>query len=369
MGGGPATSLWRSAGAVALGLGLVLAGGAFDVAAFHVPGVALLALGVVAAAWVWLAASTARVERRTGPRLIEEGVPFPVRVTFRAGAPPPGGELRDPLLGEPVRLAFARELALAAEARFERRGRRRIPAGTAVVADPLGLAVRRLAIGEPAEVIVLPRVSRVVALDGGGRGERFGELGVPLRSAASEIEPEGVRAHIPGSPASRIHWPSVARAGELLERNLIGADETRPIVVCDARAPAGEEALDMAVRATASLVVRLAREGGCALLLPGDRRPVEIGPDLRAWPAEHIRLALLGPAEEPPASARLQQAGTVFWVRAAAGPGVPAGLARVGASVRWLIGPPADPAPGSARFSVAGCVGYRLAGSRLRGAA
>lgn len=368
--GGPASSLSRSAGAVALGSGLILAGGAFDVRAFHVPGVVLLALGAVAAAGVWLAARGARLTRRTGPRLVEEGAPYPVRVGFRAGpVPPPGGHLHDPLLGEPVPLAFARRLTLTAEARFERRGRRRIEPGTAVIADPLGLAARRRPVGEPAELIVLPRVLPVVAVDGAGSGERIGELGVPLRSASSAVEPEGVRAHIPGSPASRIHWPSVARSGELLERNLVGAEETRPVVVCDTRAPASEEALDMAVRATASLAVRLARGGGCSLLLPGDRRPTEIGPDLRAWPAQHIRLALLEASDEPPASARLQQAGTVFWVRAAAGDGLPAGLVRIPASVRWLVTPPIGSPPGGARFSVAGCVGYRLAGTRLRGAA
>ena len=57
----------------------------------------------------------------------------------------------------------------------------------------------------------------------------------------------------------------------------------------------------MAVRAAASLCVHLAREGGCALLLPGDRRPVDIGHDLGAWPALHARLALVEAGGAPPA--------------------------------------------------------------------
>ena len=47
----------------------------------------------------------------------------------------------------------------------------------------------------------------------------------------------------------------------------------------------------MAVRAAASLCVHLARASGCAVLLPGDRRPVEIGHDMGAWPGVHVRLA------------------------------------------------------------------------------
>ena len=49
----------------------------------------------------------------------------------------------------------------------------------------------------------------------------------------------------------------------------------------------------MAVRAAASLCVHLARKDGCAILLPGERRPIEIGHDLGAWPAVHARLALV----------------------------------------------------------------------------
>ena len=48
-----------------------------------------------------------------------------------------------------------------------------------------------------------------------------------------------------------------------------------------------------AVRACASLAVHLARHGGCALLLPGDRRPVTLDPELAGWPHLHARLALV----------------------------------------------------------------------------
>ena len=102
-----------------------------------------------------------------------------------------------------------------------------------------------------------------------------------------------------GLPASRIHWPTVARRGEMLERRLVAELDSAPLVILDSSAPASQEALDSAVRAAASLCVWLGHDGGCAILLPGDRRPIEIGHDLGAWPAVHVRLALVEEGARP----------------------------------------------------------------------
>ncbi|MGV7400570.1 hypothetical protein PJK47_30745, partial [Mycobacterium kansasii] len=61
-----------------------------------------------------------------------------------------------------------------------------------------------------------------------------------------------------------------------------------------------EGGLDMAVRAVASLVTTLAKQGGCSLGLPGDRRPVLIEPGLSAWPRAHVRLALIADEDAAP---------------------------------------------------------------------
>ena len=66
----------------------------------------------------------------------------------------------------------------------------------------------------------------------------------------------------------------------MVERRLSADADSAPLVVLDATAPPSEEALDQAVRAAASLCVHLAHRGGCALLLPGDRRPASIAGDL-----------------------------------------------------------------------------------------
>jgi uncharacterized protein (DUF58 family) len=244
------------------------------------------------------------------------------------------------------------------EVRFERRGRRAVEPARLSIRDPLGLAERTLRT-DAGEVLVLPRVEPVVAVGAAAAG-RLGTRSLRPRAESAEVEIDGLRPYRPGVPASRIHWPAVARRGEILERRLVADSDSRPLVVLDARRAPGEDALDRAVRAAASLTVELARHGGCALLLPGDRRPTDVDHELRAFAPLHVRLALLEPDDRAPAAARAQGSGAVYWVAAAGG--VPPGLARSGAGERWLVAPSAEaPPPGG--FGVAGCVG-RLLGSR-----
>ena len=107
------------------------------------------------------------------------------------------------------------------------------------------------------EVLVLPRIEAVRAPSDGGE-VAAGHARAAL-IAAAETEIDGLREHVEGSPASRIHWPSVARGAGLMERKLISETDSRPLVVLDPRAPASPEALDAAVRAAASLCVHFAR--------------------------------------------------------------------------------------------------------------
>lgn len=349
----------RSAGAAALGVALLASGAAFDSPSLYVPGLVLAALASVAAVWVLLAARGAVLVRELGPPLVEEDRPYPLVLRFRAGLlRPPGGEVIDPLLAGPLPVGGRRARTEHLEVRFGRRGRRALAPARLVLRDPLWLALRERSAGAAAEIVVLPRVEPVIVSDRHGPGGRPGELARPLASSASELELDHLRPYREGAPASRIHWPTVARTGELIERRLVGDEDVRPLVVLDARRPASAEALDRAVRAAASLTVTLARDGGCSLLLPGDRRPADVAPELRTWPALHVRLALVEEVAEPPAASRLQHAGTLFWVTAAEWERLPAGLERASASVRYLVTP--GPDGGAAAFTVAGCSGRRL---------
>jgi uncharacterized protein (DUF58 family) len=354
---------------VALGIGFVLAGAAFDSESLYVPGIALTLLAAASWAWVELASRGARLEVAPCPATVVEDEPYPVRVDVRGGWVPLRAELRHALLPGPLAVGISRPGQVEhvrVEARFPRRGRRSAGRVTLQVTDPLHLHRRELA-RRSAEVLVLPRVEpvRQPADGGGARGEgaldRFvwGAGGLGLDASAIDVEIDGVRPYRDGSPASRIHWPTVARSRELLERRLVAGGSEAPVVVLDAANPSSGEALDCAVRAAASLCLHLAMRGGCTLLLAGDRHPQRIDRQLRAWPAAHARMALVEAGAAAPALAR-SVTGSLFWVTAGTG-GL--AIARHGARSACLVTP--NPLRGRpAVFEVAGCHGQLLGGSR-----
>jgi len=344
--------LRRAAAAAGFGLTLTLAAAAFGVVSLYVPGIGLAVAGAAASAWVGLVGRGARVIRIPEPTRVEEGAPYAVRIRVRGARV--RGELTDPLLDRPLTRVRAGHIRL--ETSFPRRGPRSLAPSVFTLRDPLRIAERRVE-SDRHEVLVLPRVESVVAGVLGGTRVGAGEASRPTaRDAALEFD--SLRPYRLGTPASRIHWPTVARRGTMMERRLVADGELRPLVVLDAREPDSDDALDRAVRAVASLSVHLARAGGCALLLPGDRRPTELDRELRAWPALHARLALVDAGGEAPTSRGLERSGAVLWVAASASPRAPA-LRRAAAGNRYLV-VPAKLAAGPPAFTVAGCMGYEL---------
>src|SRR5215217_1227120 len=348
-----------------LGVALCLAGATFDTASLYVPGVGLVVLSVGAVVWVLLAAKGATVMRVPGPHTVVEEEPYPLRVEVRSGLlPPPGGELLEPLLGWPVPIGGRWSRRMRINVRFARRGRRVLEPELVVIRDPLGLYSRELRGEEHDEVLVLPRVEPVTASGSGGAGAGA-EAGVGaapslsgrrLDASAAELEIDGLREYRDGAPASRIHWPSVARHGEMLERRLVAELDSAPLIVMDPSSPAGEEALDMAVRAAASLCVWLAHQDGCAVLLPGDRRPVDIGHDMGAWPGVHARLALVEEGPAPAGGVLGPRGGAVIWVTGADLRATPRALERLPAGSRYVVAPGILPGVRPS-FEVAGCTG------------
>jgi uncharacterized protein (DUF58 family) len=350
---------------VFLSLALLATAALFDLATLYVPAIALGLLAVGALAWVEAAARGARIVSQPGPPTIEEGRPYPLRLSVDWGrAPPPGGELSHPALGEPIPIGPGARPEVVAELRFARWGPREIDPAVLTVRDPIHLHERRVAgsAGEP--VLVLPRVEPVLAPtegNGGGPGLSSGEMGARAGGRARQpVEPEldGLRPWRQGSPASRIHWPSLARTGELLERSLTGGGDSSPLVVLDRGRGTDPETLLSAVRAAASLCLHLARAGGCSLLLPGESQVLEIDRGLRAWPRIHARLALVDPVHHAPVRPPTG-ASTIFWVMPERGPGTRS-VGRDGPRDGYLVTPAEIPGAQPV-FRVAGCRGYPLA--------
>ncbi len=352
-------------GAALLGALMSVAASGFDEPSLYVPGIALLILGV--GSWVWVQAASygAAITRVPGPPTVEEETPYPIRLTLERGmVRAPGSELDEPMIGHPVRLTRTSPRRIRVDVRFARRGRRGLEGADLTIRDPLGLAVRRMS-SAPAEVLVLPRVEKL-GLEAAGVTTGLGREASRLSAHAAELELDSLRPYREGAPASRIHWPTVARRGEMVERRLIADVDLRPLVVVDPRKPPTPEALDQALRAAASLCVHLAATSGCSLLLPGDRRANDIAPDLRAWAPLHARLALVEAEDGAPVAGRIERAGAVFWVAAGA-TGPPPGIARAAAALRYLVTPGTVPGQ-RPEFIVAGCGVHRL-GRRRTGRA
>jgi uncharacterized protein (DUF58 family) len=357
----------RAPATAALGAAFTLAGLGFGLDAALVCGIALLALALGAIAWVELATLRGRLERLPGPSRLEESEPYPLRLELRRTLlPPPGGELIDPLLDRRVPVGPRWGRSLSREVWLESPGRRTLPPSRLVVTDPLGLWRRELSSGRSDQLVILPRIDPVRWAGSGaepqGRQGGGGSAndGASRRGGLAQFEVDGLRAYREGSPASRIHWPAVARTGEMIERQVVAGGEPRPLVVFDARGGDDPTHRERAMRAVASLCVELARSGGCQLLLPGERRPIAIDPALRAWPEAHVRIAVSSPDARPVLPARMSGV-EVLWVTA--GAALPPSVRRLRRG-SFLITPIGSRR--AATFRVSGCFAYPLGRTRGR---
>jgi uncharacterized protein (DUF58 family) len=340
------------AGALLCALAALLA-----TSALYIPGLAMLLAAAVAPAWVGLSAARAEVDLRPPVRSVYEGETVRLAVTVRRGLIPfPGAALVPAPGASLVALPRSRTVELGMSVVALRRGAQTLGPARLRVADPLGICTRERR-SAAYELLVLPRVHPVrgrslASLDGHAR---------PLAPRESALELDWLRPHGAGGSASRIHWPTVARTGTLMERTFTAEADQRVLVVLDAHRPESEQALDQALRATASLCVHLARRGGCELLLPDDRRPAVIGPDMRGWPTLHARLALIRPGAGGHGATQLRRPRTVLYVTAstAAAPSFRGLCCRVGPHPLAGLG---------VAFTVAGCSGQLVSG-RAWGAA
>ncbi|HEX5224917.1 MAG TPA: DUF58 domain-containing protein, partial [Solirubrobacteraceae bacterium] len=276
-----------------LGVALCLLGGAFAASALYVPGLTLLLLAAAAQLGVRAAAWGARLEREPPRANVEEGETVTITLRVHGALARWAGELCRVPGAEPERVPRAAGGAVTLAPTMSRRGLHRIGPSQLRIADPLAIAARELC-SPDTEVLVLPRIEAIPA-------RRLALLGAAPRDARAHrrepagAEADGLRPYRPGTPANRIHWPSVARTGALIERQLSAERDRHALVVLDGRAPADGRAFDMCVRAAASLATGIARREGCGLLLPDVQRAYVLDPALSSWEPRHARLALLAP--------------------------------------------------------------------------
>ena len=295
-------------GAGLLALGVLVAAWAIGSTAVAVLGIGLAAVAVAARAWALAASRLLAVERLPASVPPVEGGQLRLGIAVRGPAWLCSRlELRETVgpLGE---VSVAVERGGRAELVVDDipRGRYRLGPGRLLARDPLGVATVERDVPAGVTVLVRPRVPEVAALftESGARGE--GGRRAHMRRP-SGLEPHGVREYVEGEPLRAVHWPSSARLGELMVRELEDAPRDSVAIVLDVDArgvagDAGRSSLDDAVRAAAGVTRAHAGRSRRALLVvaapqPGIHRVQSLGRD---WDAALDALAAVEPAEGTP---------------------------------------------------------------------
>jgi uncharacterized protein (DUF58 family) len=370
------------AAAVAIGgLVLILVSFVFDASPLFVPAVGFVALGTLAPAWVWISAQGARAQRRLQAERVVEDEPLEATIEVTRGPLGlPGAEVYDPFTASRLEVAGPlsplrgdRRASVRVLTHFPRRGLQTLPPPSLYVRDPLDLAhVESVGRGPAQRLLVLPRTEPIRWLSSDrGRHFRLAD-GNASSEALAAVDVDGLRPYRPGTPASRIHWPAVARGAGLIERRLQADGDTRPLIVLDARGSGPPELLDAAVRAAASLTLDLARAGGCGLLLPGEQRATAIDRELVTWPGAYARLAVVegGPTAPAPAlSSNGARLGPMLYVAADVPRRLPSSIAAGGRGQTVLVVPSDGLVNGRPRgirggmipiLDVSGCRGFLI---------
>ena len=267
-------------------------------------GVGLALAAVAVGVWRRLVARGLSVERMPLDGAAVEGEPLTVEADVHGRRRLCGSLVWEESLGDVGRRAAQVSSEGRARLVFDAvpRGRYRLDGGRLVASDPLGLGRAVIEVGTVSFVAVRPRVPELHSLftdtgtwgDGGRRA---------LVRRASGLEPHGVREYVEGEPLRAVHWPTSARRGELMVRELEDAPRESIAVVLDVDAGSvsgtrGDSSLDDAVRATAGLVRAHALRSRHVLLVVAAPQPVlqpvrGVGPD---WELALDALAAAEPA-------------------------------------------------------------------------
>ena len=263
-------SVWR--GGLALGAVALAAAVASGSRALGVVGVGFLLASGLTWLWTWFAESPATVTYTITPAPATEGERVRVAVEVRRAS--------KVLLGSMVVQATMGRLGTRAF-RLHTEGRTssgeldldRLPRGVfritdteVTLGDLLGLvSISPPVAADPATIVVRPRL---VALDGlftdagrsGGEGRRL------LLRRAAGFDFHSVREYEQGESLRRVHWPSSARRGQLMVKELedTAHDDVVVLLDCDPVGAVGlppVSSFDAAVRAAGSIMQAHATRG------------------------------------------------------------------------------------------------------------
>ena len=248
----------RSSRAAAVGVAAFAAAWALGSTPLVVVGAGFLLAAVMSRAWAKLARGTVELERRLAAGVRTEGdeLEVVVRWTRRRRLP------RSAVVARQRLGAVNREAHLAGPTTSIRfsgltRGRHVLEPLEVTVTDPLGLERVELQFGLPIDVLVRPQIPRLTS---GSTSHGALDAGVTRSSVRrpTGFEIHAVRDYVPGEPLRSVHWPSTARRGRLMVKELDDAPRDDLVVILDqdpdgvAGGPSGSS-FDAAVRAAGAV--------------------------------------------------------------------------------------------------------------------
>jgi len=191
------------------------------------------------------------------------------------------------------------------------RGRHRFSPVRLSITDPFGLAEAELSIEEEQALVVYPRLTELERLFfDGGAGPEHGRRLLLRRPVGFELH--SVRDYQQGESLRRVHWPSTARRGALMVKELEDSprDEVAVLLDGDAAGVAGsppDSSFDAAVRAAGSILLAHVRRGRrCLLALnTAGRETQTVSADGPEWQRALELLASAEPDARSPAAALL----------------------------------------------------------------
>jgi len=170
--------------------------------------------------------------------------------------------------------------------------------------DPFGLVASRVAWAPPAHVIVYPAAPVMAAPRPAGaqRAGRERSSTAGTTNALSGDELSGLRPYAPGDRLTRLHWPSLARSGELVVREFLEPPSGSLTLLVDLRPSAHSAAsIETTISRTAAFGLDALAQGVTVELCTSTGDRLVIAPDAAGRPMLLRALALLGPAQAPPA--------------------------------------------------------------------
>ena len=309
----------RGRSVLTLGVVVYLAAWIFGSHALYPVATGLVFAVGLAVAWVRLSARPPHVHRHGAARDVVEGDDVRVDLVVEstgAIAPPTLVAHERPGRLEERRVELLRvggdRFAGGYELRAVPRGRYAFHTVRLTIQDPFALAHADLELGEPRALFVYQRLESLerVFSEGGAHAQDGRRL---LLRRPTGFELHRVRDHVEGESLRKVHWPSTARRGSLMVKELEDAPRDEVAVLLDGDATAGTDAaFDVAVRAAGSVLQAHARRGRrCALVVNSAARDVQAVTSESDWRRALEVLAAAERDARTPAFALLQVDGGV----------------------------------------------------------